>query len=68
MRPNGSEFIFTWTQVPAARRISPPGLTENVMAMINKGPHHMEETVLTHSEEPDAWTQHIPHKSQKDVR
>ena len=55
-------------QVPAARRLSPPGLTENVMTVINREPRHLEETTLTHSEEPDTWTQHILRQSEKDVR
>src|SRR6266702_4045245 len=60
--------FFPGHQVPAARRLSPPGLTENVITMVNREPHHLEGTALTHSEEPNAWTQHILHKTEKGVK
>ena len=44
--------FFPGHQDPAARRLSPPGITENVMTIVNRELRHLEEIALTHSVEP----------------
>ena len=60
--------FFPGHQLPAARRLSPPGLTEDVIKRVSQGASSFRKTDLTHSVEPNAWTEHIPHKTEKGVK